>query len=159
MREAAYESHAHHREISMYRDLFEALRRIKGDLSIPLDTPELYYGAVEEKVKGGPDGTGTCILIEDLREHGYRMADKYEGADNEHVRLALTSLAHFHALTNAALRKWTDPETGELSRLPSSMEFLLEKTFYDINPADVIKEWVDMFTDFTKDVKRPDVRK
>lgn len=158
MREAAYDSHAHHREIHMYRDLFEVLLRIKGDLPIPLDTPELYYGTVEEKVKGGSDGSGTCILIEDLRERGYKMADKYEGADNDHVRLALTSLAHYHSLTIAALGRWTDPETGELTRLPPAMEFLSEKTFYDLNPSGVIKEWVDMFVDFTKDINRPDVR-
>ena len=158
LRQAAYESHVHHREMKMYNQLFDLLREIKGDRSsITLDVPDSYYLHMEEIVKDKSDGSGTCILLEDLKSQGYCMSDKVEGADYGHCQIALSSLAHYHALTFAALRKWLDPVTGERRNMPPNAEFILEKTMYDVSSVQIIKDWSNCILDFAREMNRPDV--
>lgn len=157
LRQVTYESRVHNREIQMYDKFFDLLRDICPDESVPLDVPEVYYVHLEEIVKDGPDGSGTCILLEDLKDKGYIMCDKLSGADYRHCQLALTSLAHYHALTMMALKKWTDPETGECSKIPPEAAFIFsEKTMFDMG-ANIVRNWSTAFTDFTNDINRPDV--
>lgn len=158
LRQAACESHLHDREINMYRQFFDLLHDIRGsNSSITLDVPDVYHVHLEDIVEKETDGSGTCILIENLKSQGYSMADKMGGADYRHCRLALTSLAHYHALTLTALRKWADPLTGECTNLPPSVEFILEKTLYDTSTSQMIKNWSSCLIEFAKDVERPDV--
>jgi hypothetical protein len=87
------------------------------------------------------------------------MADKVEGGDYRHCKMALNSLAHYHALTLSAVRKWKDPTTGELSHVPSSAKFLVEeKTFYEYGMVKYIENSFKCFLDFVQKVERPDVR-
>ena len=159
LRMAAYEARTHHREIDVYQNFFGLLRELNNkDQPIPLDVPDVYYSHLEEMVQGGTDGSGTCTLLEDLKAEGYRMVDKVEGADYRHCQMALTSLAHYHALTISALRKWKDPVTGELSKLPAAANFIVEgKTMYDMNAVQMFKDSTQSVIDFVKDVDRPDV--
>jgi hypothetical protein len=159
LRQAAYEMRTHPREISMYHNFFRLLREVHEDQPIPLDVPDVYYTHIEEIVPGETDGSGICTLLEDLKAEGYRMADKVEGADYRHCHMALTSLAHYHALTMSAVRKWKDPATGELSQVPSSAKFLVEeKTFYEYGMVKYIENSFKCFLDFVQKVERPDVR-
>jgi hypothetical protein len=159
LRQAAYEMRTHPREISMYHNFFRLLWESHEDQPIPLDVPDVYYTHIEEIVPGETDGSGICTLLEDLKAEGYRMADKVEGADYRHCHMALTSLAHYHALTMSAVRKWKDPATGELSEVPSSAKFLVEeKTFYEYGMVKYIENSFKCFLDFVQKVERPDVR-
>jgi hypothetical protein len=159
LRIAAYEARTHHREIDVYQNFFGLLREMHGDQPIPLDVPDVYYSHLEEMVQGGADGSGTCTLLEDLKAEGYQMTDKVEGADYRHCQIALTSLAHYHALTISAVRKWTDPSTGELSKVPSAANFILEgKTMYEMGADQMIQDSVQNVIAFAKEVERPDVR-
>lgn len=159
LRQMAYESRVHYREINMYQTFFDLLREINTSHSkITLDVPDVYYFHNEEVVKGGTDGSGICILLEDLKDKGYVMPDKIRGADYRHCLLALTSLAHYHSLTLTALKKWTDPETGECSKIPPAATFILEKTMHDVGISKFVQDMSNAFIDFAKDVNRPDVR-
>lgn len=158
LRQAAYEAHTHHREINMYHHFFGLLKKMHVGQPVPLDIPDVYYTHIEEMVKDGTDGSGICTLLEDLKAQGYRMAAKADGADYRHCHLALTSLAHFHALTLSAVRKWTDPLTGELTNMPPTAKFILEeKTMYDLGVLEMIQDNFKNVVDFAKDVERPDV--
>nr|CAH0105576.1 unnamed protein product [Daphnia galeata] len=142
----------------MYHNFFRLLREVYEDQPIPLDVPDVYYTHTEEIVPGETDGSGICTLLEDLKVEGYRMADKVEGADYRHCHMALTSLAHYHALTMSAVRKWKDPATGELSQVPSSAKFLVEeKTFYEYGMVKYIENSFKCFLDFVQKVERPDL--
>ncbi|XP_057377316.1 uncharacterized protein LOC130698644 [Daphnia carinata] len=158
LRQAAYEAHTHHREINMYHHFFGLLREMHADQPIPLDVPDVYYTHIEEMVKDGTDGSGICTLLEDLKAQGYRMAEKALGADYRHCHMALTSLAHYHALTLNVLRKWTDPSTGELSNMPSTTDFFLkEKTMYDMGLLEMIQDNFKNIVEFAAEVERPDL--
>ncbi|XP_057373635.1 uncharacterized protein LOC130694575 [Daphnia carinata] len=158
LRQAAYQSGVHHREIKMYDHFFGLLREMYADQPIPFNVPDCYYTHVEEVVKGETDGSGICILLQDLKAENYRMADKTQGADYRHCHMALTSLAHFHALTLNALRQWKDPSTCQLSNCPPNAKFLQdEKTFYDFGMAQHIPNSSKSMLDFIQEANRPDL--
>jgi hypothetical protein len=162
LRQAAYEMRTHPREISMYHNLFRLLREVHEDEPIPLDDliPDVYYSHIEDIIAGETDGSGTCTLLENLKAEGYLMADKVEGADLRHCHMALTSLAHYHALTMSAVRKWKDPATGELSQVPSSAKFLVEeKTMFDLGIVKIISGFSVSIVNFLQEIERPDVRR
>ncbi|XP_057366178.1 uncharacterized protein LOC130687039 [Daphnia carinata] len=158
LRQAAYESHTHHHEMHMYLRFFGLLREMHVGQPITLDVPNIYYVNIEEIVQDKTDGSGTCIVLEDLSSQGYCMSDKFGGADYRHCHMALTSLAHYHALTLNAVRTWQDPSTGELSNLPHSARFLTqEKTVYEFSAVQTAKDFCNRMIEFTQDVKRPDL--
>jgi hypothetical protein len=158
LRLAAYESRTHHHEMHMYLHFFSLLQGMHAGQQIPLDIPSIYYVNIEEIIPGETDGSGTCIVLEDLSTQGYCMSDKFGGADYRHCHLALTSLAHYHALTMSAVRKWKDPSTDELSNLPESVKFLVkEKTVYEVSAVQIARDFSKKMIEFTQDVKRPDV--
>jgi hypothetical protein len=158
LRIAAYEARTHHREMDVYQNFFGLLQQMHPGLPIPLDVPDVYYSHMEEIVQGGADGSGTCTLLEDLKAEGYRMTDKVEGADYRHCQIALTSLAHYHALTISAVRKWTDPSTGELSKIPQGAKFIVEgTTMYDTGALQMMQDSSKNVIQFAIDVERPDV--
>lgn len=155
MREAAIASGVYGREIGMFRDFFDVLRELRGDLPIPLDVAAFYYGHTETEAN-------TCIFMEDLKDLGFRVTDKTQGCDYNHARIAIRSLAHYHALTMAALQKWTviSPTTGEREiNYPDRVRFLGEKTPFDTaDPTIMIKDWLVNYIEFTREIHRPDVR-
>lgn len=153
MRESAKEWSLHEREASVYQELFKVLYELRGDRPVPLDVPLVYYSNVDDLT----DGSATCILMENLLRRGYRMADKVHGVNDAHVRVALASLAHYHSLTIGAIRQWWDPSIKQMTKFPVNLEFLLEKTLLEMNPAGFIKGWVDVYRDFCRDVQRTDV--
>jgi hypothetical protein len=141
LREKIREPCIHQREINIYRHFFDYLREIRANHLIPLDVPDVYYANYEEPAD--KDGSETCNLLEDLKAERYCMVDKMKGMDYEHCKMALTSLAHYHALTMSAVRKWKDPTTGELSRIPPTFKFLFnDTTQYD-------KEILEGLTEFS----------
>ena len=130
MQSMALVAKVYDREIEMYRIMFDQLRQLRqeADLNedeLPIDVPTVYYVNLEEKKKNVADGLNTCVLLEDLIAAGFKMTDKYQGCDDAHVRVALRSLANYHALGIAAVKKWKGQD-GELN-LPPAVNFLREK--------------------------------
>lgn len=161
MREAANDAGMNQRETGMYCKLFPLLKEINDSTDyIFLDVPEVYYGHVDEPVPSTEQDankrSGTCIILENAFAKGYRMRDKRLGADDDHTRTAITSLAHLHALTLTALKSWIDPLTKTCS-LPDSVQFLFDKTLADHSPAESIAPWVDVFIELTDELNQLDV--
>lgn len=160
MKEAAYGAGMHQREIGMYSKLFTLLTETFSiPYLIPLDVPEIYYSHVEDTLAINATSVkspGTCIVLENALSNGYRMEDKSIGADDEHTRLAFTSLAHLHALTVVALSGWIDPIAQECS-LPNQVQFLLCKTLVDHSPAETVSPWVDAFIELAVEFDKHEV--
>lgn len=160
MREAACDTGMHQREAGMYCKLFPLLTEKVQDTAIPLDVPDVYYGFANETPANNcfdkGKTSGCCIVLENAIANGYLMRNKCLGADDEHVRIAFTSLAHLHALSLTALKSWIDPVTRECS-LPESIQFLFDMTLTDQSPAETIAPWLNVFIELSNDFNRPDV--
>ena len=130
----------HNREIAMYGGLFPQLQKLKNEAGlsadqVPLDVPNSYYVNVDEN---DGTGTGTVIVMEELKGPGFVMVEKVNGCDFEHAKLSLTSLAHYHALTIAFLRKHVTRE-GETVVYPSVVDFLNQPSPNEMMPIELIK--------------------
>lgn len=141
MRPYATNFKMHNREIGMYGGLFPALLKLRDEAGlsaedIPLDVPESYYVHLDEAE------TGTAMVIEELTMRGFTMLDKFIGPDVEHVKVALTTLANYHALTNAFLRKYATPD-GETVTYPPSVEFLRQPSPLELYTVDMVKPTFD----------------
>ena len=146
MLEMALESKAYEREIAMYSVVFDRLyqTRYEAGLSeedLPLYVPQIYYVHLKDKnQKKVANGLDTCVLMEDLTAAGFHMTDKHKGCDDEQVRLALRSLANYHALGIATLKKWID-HNGQVV-LPRSLHFLTESmAFIESIPPEQFAQW------------------
>jgi hypothetical protein len=84
------------------------------------------------------------------------MVDKVEGLDYEHCKMALMSLAHYHAWTMSAARKWKGPTTGELLRIPPTVKFLVNDTSeYDMEILEILIDFSSgPIVQFLKDIER-----
>jgi len=148
MQTMALEAKVYNREIDMYNSMFDQLRqiRLEADLSeedLPLDIPNVYYVHLKDKSKGENDTLDTCVLLEDLSAEGFRMANKYEGCDDAHVRVALQSLANYHALSIAGLKKWKTQDDG--FDIPPAIRFVLDKVAVQQLPIKQIVDWVSPY--------------
>ena len=160
MQNMALQTKVYDREIDMYRTLFDQLRQVRqeADLNedeLPIDVPTVYYVNLEEKKKNVADGLNTCVLLEDLKAAGFEMADKYQGCDEAHVRVALRSLANYHALGIAAIKKWKGQD-AELN-LPPDVSFMLQKSVAETVSKDDTVSWLGGVVDMFKEEDREDV--
>jgi hypothetical protein len=56
------------------------------------------------------------------------------------------------------VRKWKDPSTGELSKIPQGAKFIVEgTTMYDIGTLQMMQDSSKNVIQFAIDVERPDV--
>ena len=146
----------HDREIDIYRNFFQELRKLREETGysaseIPLDVPEAYYVNMDEV-----DDNGTVVVIEELKSQGFTMVDKVNGSDIDHVKLALTSLAHYHAHTIAFLRKHLSSD-GQSVVFPPGFEYLGQPSAYEMFPAEMITPYLDGCIGTMKLLKREDV--
>ncbi|XP_063708601.1 uncharacterized protein LOC134837176 [Culicoides brevitarsis] len=96
-----------HNEIAFYKNIypeFQAFQREHGvrDDDAFTALPKCFYA--EDNV----------LVLEDMRETGYRMQDRKEGLSVEQIKLVLIELAKFHAL-NLAM-KFKEPERFRLQK-------------------------------------------
>lgn len=68
-------------EISAYRRLVPVLNRFVAHTGQSLPIPKCLFA--------GNDNSGDLVVLEDLRESGYRMVDRLKGLDVEHCRLVM----------------------------------------------------------------------
>ncbi|KAL1140750.1 hypothetical protein AAG570_000680 [Ranatra chinensis] len=83
------ENRAFYTEIDNYKDVFPAMERLMdefGDRGDKLWCKCLDYTPYSQ------------LVLEDLKEVGFRMADRKSGMDMDHAVLTVRSLAKFHAL-------------------------------------------------------------
>lgn len=68
-------------EISAYRRLVPVLNRFVAHTGHSLPIPHCLFA--------GTDNAGDLVVLEDLRESGFRMVDRLKGLDVEHCRLVM----------------------------------------------------------------------
>jgi len=160
MQTMALEAKVYNREIDMYNSMFDQLRQIRleaglSEEDLPLDIPNVYYVHLKDKSKGENDTLDTCVLLEDLSAEGFRMANKYEGCDDAHVRVALQSLANYHALSIAGLKKWKSRD-GSVN-VPPAIDFILEKTMIELMTNDLRRAWLNPYSKLLGEAGREDL--
>lgn len=123
------------REIVMYNEVLPALAKFQKSKGIKEDEgffnfPKCYVAAFEE-------GTTEALLImEDLREQGYGMANKFQSLDFPHARLVMEGLGRLHALSFAL--KMQDPELLEKYKFKDILTEMLGK-------SEIVQMWHNYF--------------
>ncbi|CAL8073066.1 unnamed protein product [Orchesella dallaii] len=59
----------------------------------------LKYESLPKAIYTFCDSEDSYVIMEDLKSNGYRMADRINGLDFEHAKLAINEMAKFHALS------------------------------------------------------------
>ncbi|XP_014257216.1 uncharacterized protein LOC106671000 [Cimex lectularius] len=94
--EAIQESVDFSTEVKIYRDVFPAMENLL-----------LEYGNNDEPL--WPHCLGqlddTKIVLQDLKELGYKIIDRQKGMDYEHASMTMGALAKFHALSVALVQR------------------------------------------------------
>jgi hypothetical protein len=128
----------YHRETAVYRDLHSILRQIRSkagvrDDEIPICAPDFYHSYLDEVGESGANGT--MVVMQDLKQLGFKMVDKKVGCTLDEATLTLSALANYHALTIALVRSMRDPNDKNNLIKPPQLEFMnegyifLEKSF------------------------------
>ena len=86
------------------------MRKAKGlkEADIPLHVAEPYYVNMTLTEDGKSFDSSTVYVLQELKSKGYRMnplAATPAGIDSDHARLAVLTLANYHALSIARLRQ------------------------------------------------------
>lgn len=88
------------REIFMYNVFLPEMVEFQNEHNISHEVgffnfPKVYFAEYAE------EGDDAIIIMEDLRESGHRMWNKFKPIDFEHAKLIVTSLARLHGLSFA----------------------------------------------------------
>lgn len=92
------------REVYLYNVLlpeliaFQKEKRVNRSQGF-FNIPKVYYADYDSELRD------SIIVMEDLRETGHRMWDKYKPIDLEHSKLLMESLGRLHALSFAMKKK------------------------------------------------------
>ncbi|KAL1140743.1 hypothetical protein AAG570_000673 [Ranatra chinensis] len=123
------------REIKIYRDVLPLMEDLIGESEDPIEPMWghcLHYNPFD------------CLVLEDLKKGGYRLADRREGLDLPHASLVIKSMARFHALTAVLLENGmidTSDYTGNVFTSEPKMFQQLHNSGFEAL-ADVIdKTW------------------
>lgn len=106
-------------ETAVYQQLLPKIDSLLQSQSPSLPTPKLYFGYADCET-----GIKSCLVLEDVRTQGYKMADKMKGLTLEEVTMVLEKLAKFHAasyvyLARMQLGDYKDPLIGHPFENPS----------------------------------------
>ena len=120
------------REAVIYQHFHSELRQIRTEVGLsknelPLNVPEMFYAHLDES--GGCGSNKSVIILEDLKHLGFQMVDKRVGCTKEEAKIALSTLARYHALSIAAVKKWKLPD-GSLA-LPEPLSYIPARTTFD----------------------------
>ena len=128
----------YYRESNAFLELHPMLRRIRSEVGvrddeIPICAPDFYHSYLDEVGESGANGT--MVVMQDLKQLGFKMVDKMIGCTLEEATLTLSALANYHALTIALVRSMRDPNDKNNLIKPPQLEFMnegyifLEKSF------------------------------
>ncbi|XP_063223192.1 uncharacterized protein LOC134531421 [Bacillus rossius redtenbacheri] len=152
VRDMVERSSAFSTEMRMYRDTLPRMNKLLarcapgqfGSLG-----PECYYLSSSEEP--------LVLVIEDLREKGYAMADRRRGLDLEHSLLVVRTLARFHACSVAARAE----EPSSVETYASNLFFEeASRTFWENNfkstltaMAEVVRRWDGFGDEFAEKLR------
>lgn len=113
-------------EIAAYETLLPALGQFQRDKGIAeadgfFAWPKCYGTYADE------ERFEFAIVLEDLRHQGFRMWNKYEPIDYQHVRLALSQLGKLHAIS-FALRQQQPEVFAQFRSIGSSIFDMMDAT-------------------------------
>lgn len=101
-----------HREVEAYNEVLPLIKKFQLEKGITEESvegfwnfPKSYYAYCDMRKLEG------LIIMEDLREKGFRMWNKLEPVDYEHTKLVMKQLGKMHAISFAL--KEQQPETFE----------------------------------------------
>ncbi len=128
-REVAMFFRFYEREVNFYEQIAE---------KVELRTPRCYFSAFE------PSNGDYLLLLEDLAPA--QVGDQVSGCPADHVRLAISELAKFHATW------WKSPELDNLDWMPG-----YDAEWYIQAVADGYAQAWEPFVEFTKDYLTPEL--
>lgn len=110
------------REVYVYNEVFPELMKFQQEKKIEesigfCNFPKCYFAEFNE------EKDDSIIIMEDLREDGFKMLNKYVPADFEHTKILVAALGRLHAVSFAL--KAQKPELFEKYRLMK--DFVFEK--------------------------------
>ncbi|KAK3874030.1 hypothetical protein Pcinc_021004 [Petrolisthes cinctipes] len=98
------------KEVNFYEEILPDLNHmLKNAGEESLRMPELFHSSLEEN--------NELLFLNDLRQKGFVMVDRYKGQDEAHVRLALKELSRLHA--SSILLQAKAPDTNLTEKYPS----------------------------------------
>jgi hypothetical protein len=88
------------REVYMYKKVLPEFVKFQRDHKIDENSgfynfPKIYFTEYDE------ESDDALIIMEDLRESGYQLWEKFKPTDFEHAKLIMTSLGKLHAISFA----------------------------------------------------------
>lgn len=129
------------KEADMYGIVLPAYEEIHGEAGSSLPWPKHYFSVL--------NGDNDYLVMEDLKVAGYVMRERLKGLDPNHLEVAMSALARFHAYSYAL--KVRDPEAFQrkvIDLFPETMFHGDFKEMMDIfidqaykNTAAAIREW------------------
>lgn len=130
------------REVFAYSELLPAFVRFQEERKISkslgfFDFPKCYLAEYNE------EKDDSIIIMEDLRESGHKMWNKFVPTNFEHTKLLVTSLGKLHAVSFAM--KEQQPEMFE--KFQQLNDFLSEKFVADENFSGMILKNIDNAAD------------
>ena len=150
----------YNREIATYRDLHSMVREIRAkagvrDEEIPICAPDFYHSFLDEAGESGANGT--MVVMQDLKQLGFRMVDKKVGCTVEEAMLTLTALANYHALTIGLVRSMRNPNDKNNLNMPPQLEFMKEGVMFLERLHDVISAPLAAMIEVLKALKQHEV--
>ncbi|KAJ4442920.1 hypothetical protein ANN_04516 [Periplaneta americana] len=112
-------SHIFEEEIMMLKDVIPAMHRVLDEVM-----PGKYHPFAARHIYSHVNEESYVIILEDLKELGYRNHERTTGLDMEHCIVVLRSLAQFHA-ASVALKK-REPELIEPFMYVKKLKLLTE---------------------------------
>lgn len=115
------------REITMYNEILPEFVKFQEEKKISTSSgffnfPKCYYAEYNE------EKDDALLIMEDLKENGYKMWDKFTPINFEHSKLLMQSLGRFHAISFAL--KDQRPEVFEKFK---TLDDFMSKTAMDEN--------------------------
>lgn len=88
------------REVKMYNEVLPEFVKLQRERKVPesagfFDFPKVYFAEFDE------EKNDSLIIMEDLRESGFKLYNKYKTTDYEHAKLIMIALGRFHAISFA----------------------------------------------------------
>lgn len=122
------------REILMYNDVLPFLKKYQESKGIRehegfFNFPKCYFAGESKELDDA------VVIMEDLRERGYSMADKFVSLDFPHAKLVMEGLGRLHALSFAL--KLQEPEQLKKFMFKDVLAEMLDR-----------KEFIQMFENY-----------
>lgn len=140
------------RETNVYNHVLQSLLlKVRSEAGVtaeevPLNVPVLYYGHWDETEPMGSNMT--AVVVQDLKPLGFHMADKQVGLTLEEAKLALETMAHYHALSLALVEKFRNPD-GSFT-LSDDIKFLSEGPSFHQQMAEMMKTFLPQMIEMMK---------